>query len=113
MSCSVNAVRATCGPVAPRPSQTLRPIPARLQGKFVRRARDAALLDCRASPERSPRLPTARSTNEVIEGLLADLRRARLARANGRPFVTLAYAQSLDGSIALEAGRPFALSGAE
>jgi GTP cyclohydrolase II len=49
----------------------------------------------------------------VIEGLLADLRRARLARANGRPFVTLAYAQSLDGSIALEAGRPFALSGAE
>ena len=28
----------------------------------------------------------------------------------GRPFVTLAYAQSLDGSIAVDAGAPFALS---
>ena len=30
--------------------------------------------------------------------------------AGGRPFVTLAYAQSLDGSIAVDAGAPFALS---
>jgi 3,4-dihydroxy 2-butanone 4-phosphate synthase/GTP cyclohydrolase II len=29
----------------------------------------------------------------------------------GRPFVTLSYAQSLDGCITAEAGRPFALSG--
>jgi GTP cyclohydrolase II len=50
----------------------------------------------------------------VIERLLADLQRARpRARIQGRPFVTLAYAQSIDGSIALEAGRPFALSGPE
>ena len=31
----------------------------------------------------------------------------------GRPFVTLSYAQSLDGCIAIEPGRPFALSGPE
>ena len=31
----------------------------------------------------------------------------------GRPFVTLSYAQSLDGCIAVEPGRPFALSGPE
>jgi GTP cyclohydrolase II len=50
----------------------------------------------------------------VIERLLADLGRARARTPrNGRPFVTLAYAQSVDGSIALEAGRPFALSGDE
>lgn len=31
----------------------------------------------------------------------------------GRPFVTLSYAQSLDGCIAAKPGRPFALSGPE
>src|SRR3989304_184532 len=31
----------------------------------------------------------------------------------GRPFVTLSYAQSLDGSIAREAGHRYALSGPE
>lgn len=31
----------------------------------------------------------------------------------GRPFVTLSYAQSLDGSIAARSGRPLALSGPE
>jgi len=50
----------------------------------------------------------------VIERLLADVHRARARTvANGRPFVTLAYAQSVDGSIALEPGRPCALSGKE
>jgi len=50
----------------------------------------------------------------VTERLLADLNRARArAPGNGRPFVTLAYAQSVDGSIALEPGRPCALSGPE
>jgi GTP cyclohydrolase II len=56
----------------------------------------------------------AASTNEVIDRLLAELQRGRAhPRPDGRPFVTLAYAQSIDGSIALEAGRPFALSGPE
>jgi GTP cyclohydrolase II len=50
----------------------------------------------------------------VTERLLADLDRARAGKPrNGRPFVTLAYAQSVDGSIALEPGRPYALSGPE
>jgi len=50
----------------------------------------------------------------VTERLLADLNRARARRpGNGRPFVTLAYAQSVDGSIALEPGQPCALSGPE
>jgi GTP cyclohydrolase II len=50
----------------------------------------------------------------VTERLIADLNRARArSRPLGRPFVTLAYAQSVDGSIALEPGRPFALSGPE
>lgn len=31
----------------------------------------------------------------------------------GRPFVTLSYAQSLDGCIAAEPGQPFALSGSQ
>ena len=31
----------------------------------------------------------------------------------GRPLVTLSYAQSLDGSIARERGKPLALSGPE
>jgi GTP cyclohydrolase II len=54
------------------------------------------------------------ATGDVIDGLVADLNRARArAGANGRPFVTLSYAQSVDGSIALEAGRPFPLSGPE
>jgi GTP cyclohydrolase II len=53
-------------------------------------------------------------TNEVIDRLLADLQRGRARTpSNGRPHVTLAYAQSIDGSIALEPGRPFALSGPE
>ncbi len=34
-------------------------------------------------------------------------------RRHGRPFVTLSYAQSLDGSIAARPGRPFPLSGSQ
>lgn len=57
---------------------------------------------------------SAPGTGHVIEGVLADLNRARArARTGGRPFVTLAYAQSLDGSIAAEPGRPYVLSGEE
>ncbi len=46
-----------------------------------------------------------------LERLVAGAKGHR--RRTGRPWVTLAYAQSLDGSIALEAGRPFRLSGPE
>lgn len=63
-------------------------------------------------------------TGEVIERLLADLdtaqahlparlREAGSAPLGVRPFVTLAYAQSIDGSIAFERGRPCPLSGPE
>lgn len=48
--------------------------------------------------------------------LLDDLDRARArdaSRHEERPFVTLAYAQSVDGSIARAAGERFALSGPE
>lgn len=38
---------------------------------------------------------------------------APLSGRNGRPFVTLSYAQSLDGSIAARRGEPTALSGPE
>ena len=44
-------------------------------------------------------------------GALEGAETARLT--NGRPFVTLSWAQSIDGSIALEPGRKFALSGDE
>ena len=44
-----------------------------------------------------------------IERLTAEAREHRLK--TGRPLVTLSYAQSLDGSIAAQPGRPLALSG--
>jgi GTP cyclohydrolase II len=75
---------------------------------------------------------SASATGEAIERLLAGLERsyervraglraappaavtAEVSPAAGaRPFVTLAYAQSIDGSIAAEPGRPTALSGPE
>lgn len=49
--------------------------------------------------------------NNTIEDWLARTQRNR-APAN-RPFVTLSYAQSLDGSIALRSCEPLALSGSE
>ena len=45
--------------------------------------------------------------------VLSDALAAHVARGAPRPFVTLTYAQSLDGSIAAWLGRPLALSGAE
>jgi riboflavin-specific deaminase-like protein len=67
----------------------------------------------RGLPERRGFLATVSATTDVTE-LLADLHRARARTPrNGRPFVTLAYAQSVDGSIALEPGRPYPLSGPE
>jgi riboflavin-specific deaminase-like protein len=48
---------------------------------------------------------------EVIESLLSSLDDHR--RRGKRPFVTLSYAQSLDGCISARAGEPLALSGSE
>lgn len=69
-------------------------------------------------------LTTSSATGEAIERLLADLDAAQAplpallqnagrAPLEGRPFVTLTYAQSIDGSIAFERGRPCLLSGPE
>jgi 3,4-dihydroxy 2-butanone 4-phosphate synthase/GTP cyclohydrolase II len=53
-------------------------------------------------------------TAEVVGQVLGDVDAAERARpGGGRPFVTLAWAQSIDGSIALEPGRALPLSGAE
>lgn len=49
--------------------------------------------------------------NQQIEQWLT--RNKANAAASERPFVTLCYAQSIDGSIALRAGEPLALSGTE
>lgn len=47
-----------------------------------------------------------------MDGLGAWLADARSAsRQLGRPLITLSYAQSLDGCLTLERGRPFSLSG--
>ncbi len=54
-------------------------------------------------------------TEHVVSSILSELhvrleRSATKASQQGRPFVTLAYAQSLDGSIAGEGNRPLKLS---
>jgi len=46
---------------------------------------------------------------EEIETLLAEMAERR--RGEGRPLVTLSYAQSLDGCIAARPGQPLAVSG--
>jgi GTP cyclohydrolase II len=64
----------------------------------------------------SARLQATANVVEQVLGDLAATERDRRARDDGRrawPFVTLAWAQSLDGSIAFESGRGLALSGAE
>ena len=51
---------------------------------------------------------------DVVGQVLDDIgarERFRTEASRGRPFVTLAWAQSIDGSLALEAGRACALSG--
>jgi GTP cyclohydrolase II len=58
----------------------------------------------------------SQSTADVVEQVLGDVtatERARRGSPRARPFVTLSWAQSVDGSLALEAGRGVALSGAE
>ena len=59
-------------------------------------------------------------TAQVVGRVLDDLRQAeartgseRAIHERRRPFVTLSWAQSLDGSIALEQGRRYAVSGPE
>jgi len=54
------------------------------------------------------------SATHAMDALLHDLGQARARkRPRGRPFVTLAYAQSVDGSISIARGQRSALSGPE
>ncbi|HEX6939226.1 MAG TPA: dihydrofolate reductase family protein [Longimicrobiales bacterium] len=65
---------------------------------------------------RDPGFDSDRATDGPTEAAVADRVRARIAARGappGRPFVTLTYAQSLDGSIAARRGRPLVLSGPE
>ena len=58
----------------------------------------------------------SQATAEVVAQVLEDVtttERAVRRRRPAWPFVTLAWAQSIDGSLAVEAGRGVALSGAE
>jgi len=70
------------------------------------------------APETAARKASARprvrrsSEGPLLEQIKSVLQGgARHRRQRGRPFVTLSYAQSLDGSIAARPGRPLALSG--
>jgi GTP cyclohydrolase II len=60
------------------------------------------------SPDVTSQLP---DSNDGIEGLLK--RASGHRRRTGRPFVTLSYAQSMDGCIAASSGKPLALSGSQ
>jgi riboflavin-specific deaminase-like protein len=56
----------------------------------------------------------SQATADVVGRVLDEMETAeRGHRPEGRPFVMLAWAQSLDGSLALESGRKALLSGAE
>jgi len=59
-----------------------------------------------------PLLSEGTSPTHAMDALLHDLGQARARkRPRGRPFVTLAYAQSVDGSISIARGQRSALSG--
>jgi 3,4-dihydroxy 2-butanone 4-phosphate synthase/GTP cyclohydrolase II len=67
-----------------------------------------------STPTRQELLPGPSSSSDSIAELLANLATARArapARPRDRPFVTLAYAQSLDGSITTARGERYRLSG--
>jgi 3,4-dihydroxy 2-butanone 4-phosphate synthase/GTP cyclohydrolase II len=56
----------------------------------------------------------SQTTIDIVGGVLRSLDDSDRGRSPPpRPFVTLSWAQSIDGSIALEAGHKFALSGPE
>ncbi len=58
--------------------------------------------------------PYPRTTTAAVGRVLAAIAQEESRRGvRKRPFVTLSWAQSLDGCLALERGRPTALSGAE
>jgi 3,4-dihydroxy 2-butanone 4-phosphate synthase/GTP cyclohydrolase II len=62
-------------------------------------------------PEPAPaaHLPEGPALQRLVQAIPAQARRCR--QNQGRPLVTLTYAQSLDGSIAARAGHPLAISG--
>jgi 3,4-dihydroxy 2-butanone 4-phosphate synthase/GTP cyclohydrolase II len=56
----------------------------------------------------------SQSTADVVAEVLRDVAASERTRGEARrPFVTLAWAQSIDGSLALQTGRGLTLSGAE
>ena len=56
----------------------------------------------------------SQSTADVVADVLSDVAASERTRGEARrPFVTLAWAQSIDGSLAMQAGRGLTLSGAE
>jgi GTP cyclohydrolase II len=55
----------------------------------------------------------SQSTTDIVGDVLGELDGAARAASSRRPFVTLSWAQSLDGSLALTAGQGLALSGAD
>ena len=67
----------------------------------------AGALEVRAAAGAPPPEPAAGA------GVVAARAPERQGRRHDRPFVTLSYAQSVDGSIAAKAGEPLALSGPE
>jgi GTP cyclohydrolase II len=67
------------------------------------------VLEARTTPFSYPRATVA-SIGRVIAGLEREEARRGLS---DRPFVTLSWAQSLDGCIAVDEGKPTALSGRE
>jgi GTP cyclohydrolase II len=70
------------------------------------------VLEARTTPFSYPRAIVA-AVGRVIAGLEREEKAATRRRGRARPFVTLSWAQSLDGCIALQAGQPIVISGEE
>ncbi len=87
--------------ITPEPPHFLAPSPLRRSASDVETARPHPL-------ETAGWMPMG--PDEGIAALVQ--KAAERRRHTGRPFVTLSYAQSIDGSIAARPGQPLALSGA-
>lgn len=62
-------------------------------------------------PQRTPSMISQENLISIVQSRIEQS--SRSAGRNGFPYVTLSYAQSVDGSIAYRQGRPLALSGRE